>query len=46
MPELIEPGRAENASDFERTDAAGRKIRLSAYQGKVCVVLVLNRGFG
>ena len=33
------------APDFERTDAEGRPVRLSDYQGARHVVLVFNRGF-
>lgn len=33
------------APDFTLTDFEGRKVRLSEFQGKKFVVLVLNRGF-
>lgn len=46
MPELIENSLAERSFDFEQPDAEGRNIKLADYQGKVSVVLVLNRGFG
>lgn len=46
MPELINKSQAERAFDFERFDAEGRNIKLSDYNGKAGVVLVLNRGFG
>lgn len=33
------------APDFEMTDYLGNRIKLSDYQGKKNVLLVLNRGF-
>lgn len=33
------------AKDFELTNVAGQKVKLSDYQDKKNVVLVFNRGF-